>query len=432
MNDITMASRNRRTDLTSCTGAVVQNFGKRYQRTPIDPKRQFRLLSVQAGSRDERVKCLLETHDLGNAPFYRALSYTWGTGYQKTIHLEDGTFSVGSNLFGVLRHIAYMKQKGKSGWNGRWWIDAICIDQNNYLEKIGQIRNMGRIYRDAAEVVAWLGEGNDRIYEAMKILQRDMPQVSDVVVGPRVRQSGPLSPPSAEVREAIKGVKEIFDRDYWDRAWILQELAVSHKRRVVCGKGELDWTNLVRFATMIASNDNPHPWIREARKSIIRIQPVWLLSLLYYDKRWRQTLELGKLLYLSKHAKATWEMDHIIAVQGMVTTGAGCDLQVADRASDCSVICRAIRRIFEDMDATGRWPPHTIATCHKLANDCRHNPLSKDVNSQNARNDCDRAQCGSLLTCRRIVTVLYKDQILYSSAMGSKTVHYALTGLWQV
>ena len=40
------------------------------------------------------------------------------------------------------------------------WIDAVCINQNDDLEKSGQIPLMGEIYSKAAEVLVWLGSGS--------------------------------------------------------------------------------------------------------------------------------------------------------------------------------------------------------------------------------------------------------------------------------
>jgi len=40
------------------------------------------------------------------------------------------------------------------------WIDAICINQENSLEKGHQIKLMGQIYKNASRVLVWLGTGD--------------------------------------------------------------------------------------------------------------------------------------------------------------------------------------------------------------------------------------------------------------------------------
>jgi len=37
------------------------------------------------------------------------------------------------------------------------WIDALCINQEDYLERNNQVLLMGEIYRCAAGVISWLG-----------------------------------------------------------------------------------------------------------------------------------------------------------------------------------------------------------------------------------------------------------------------------------
>ena len=51
------------------------------------------------------------------------------------------------------------------------WIDGICIDQVNILEKNQQVQMMGEIYRNARETLAWLGpesEDSARAIDAIK------------------------------------------------------------------------------------------------------------------------------------------------------------------------------------------------------------------------------------------------------------------------
>ncbi|KAI1878567.1 hypothetical protein JX265_002744 [Neoarthrinium moseri] len=44
------------------------------------------------------------------------------------------------------------------------WIDALCIDQDNYKEKAEEVAKMGDIFWRAAEVVAYTGpEADERV-----------------------------------------------------------------------------------------------------------------------------------------------------------------------------------------------------------------------------------------------------------------------------
>ncbi|KAF7532960.1 hypothetical protein G7054_g7474 [Neopestalotiopsis clavispora] len=96
-------------------------------------------------------------------PRYEALSYAWGpgTGTTPAIMLSDGRrqdahpFHIGDNLFAALKQLRRGKPRDL-------WIDQICINQEDELEKGAQVAMMGAIYANAHAVVAWIGEANDQ------------------------------------------------------------------------------------------------------------------------------------------------------------------------------------------------------------------------------------------------------------------------------
>jgi hypothetical protein len=52
----------------------------------------------------------------------------------------------------------------------RFWIDAICINQNDDIEKGHQVNNMRRIYSNATDVWAWLLLLRDKTDLALDLL----------------------------------------------------------------------------------------------------------------------------------------------------------------------------------------------------------------------------------------------------------------------
>ncbi|KAI4926776.1 hypothetical protein J4E85_007071 [Alternaria conjuncta] len=42
-----------------------------------------------------------------------------------------------------------------------FWIDALCINQSDDVEKSLQVQRMGDIYKNAKEVLVWLGDGKE-------------------------------------------------------------------------------------------------------------------------------------------------------------------------------------------------------------------------------------------------------------------------------
>ena len=57
-----------------------------------------------------------------------------------------------------------------SEFANRWfWIDQICIDQDNVKEKSHQVKHMSSIYRSAQSTVIWLGVCNRLCDEGFKL-----------------------------------------------------------------------------------------------------------------------------------------------------------------------------------------------------------------------------------------------------------------------
>jgi hypothetical protein len=85
-------------------------------------------LHPRKGSDD--VYCTMTTVDLNHPGSYVALSYCWGDRtHPSFISLNNNLEPVTANLKGALKHLATEDYI-------RIWVDAICINQNNDLEKI--------------------------------------------------------------------------------------------------------------------------------------------------------------------------------------------------------------------------------------------------------------------------------------------------------
>jgi hypothetical protein len=139
---------------------------------PIFAKsRYIRLLHVQApsptaGTTGGPIHCAVTIVDLDTQPRYAALSYVWGSVAPNpdVIICNDVTFRVTSNCHSALHHLRAI--------HGAFaiWIDAICINQQDNLEKAHQIGLMGNIYSDAETTYVWLGEGNASTDRVMKYM----------------------------------------------------------------------------------------------------------------------------------------------------------------------------------------------------------------------------------------------------------------------
>ena len=121
------------------------------------------------------------------------------------------------------------------------WIDALSIDQANTEERNHQVRMMGNIYKNAENVIVWLGLAKDDSDLAMKTLAdstRLEQYVNDV-------DNAELTSVDISIR-LKRYVKDIDDarhiailafygRSYWNRVWVQQEMYLAKRFMVYCG-----------------------------------------------------------------------------------------------------------------------------------------------------------------------------------------------------
>ena len=126
---------------------------------------------------------------------YLALSYTWGCPYgDEERHRQRGTvIDWGSNSRALILHqminghatdgkalairpnLAHFLQETISSRlvsaSSLIWIDAVCINQGDNVERGSQVKMMGEIYQHAKDVLIWLGPSNASIRRVANTLQ---------------------------------------------------------------------------------------------------------------------------------------------------------------------------------------------------------------------------------------------------------------------
>lgn len=83
---------------------------------------------------------------------FEALSYVWGGAETPcSITVNNIRLPIGRNLYTALRHLRSRHRKKLL------WVDAICINQGDAVEKAVQVAQMSKVYARAWRVTAWLG-----------------------------------------------------------------------------------------------------------------------------------------------------------------------------------------------------------------------------------------------------------------------------------
>ncbi|OCK94179.1 uncharacterized protein K441DRAFT_483367, partial [Cenococcum geophilum 1.58] len=93
---------------------------------------------------------------------YEALSYTWGNPEEPlSILVNKREVPVTRNLHVALKHL-----RGETS-DVVLWVDALCINQTDDVEKSEHINLMTEIYAHAKSTRVWLGPADDTSDEIM-------------------------------------------------------------------------------------------------------------------------------------------------------------------------------------------------------------------------------------------------------------------------
>lgn len=229
---------------------------------------QVRVLELQpSDSWDEPISCHLTIQFIEDGP-YEALSYVWGKAdiYTAQIRCQDnhdastaGALTIGANLATALK--AYRLPHTAR----RLWVDAICIKQQDVLERQSQVRMMGSIFRNANQVLCWLGAfQNPSVDEQVArvaittLLQfnndpnGELKKIQSLIH--RGEQS--VNEADAELTRAWHAIKTFFDLEYFHRAWIIQEIGLAQLAVMSWGRSDIQilWKDVAKFVLFLDDN----------------------------------------------------------------------------------------------------------------------------------------------------------------------------------
>ena len=184
---------------------------------------------------------------------FATLSYVWGNERdRRDILLNGAVLSVTANLETCLRALA---ADGEFQDRYKIWVDAICINQDDEVERASQVLKMREIYSGGWTVVAWLGE-SDRIGDMRKAFQflRKMASLS-----PEDQDLASLmtARPGFIEETSFFALHEMMTRPYWSRLWVVQEIIMGASSTVLrCGTDWLDWKSFCAGVAVLYNGDN--------------------------------------------------------------------------------------------------------------------------------------------------------------------------------
>ncbi|KAH4069868.1 hypothetical protein HBH70_076250 [Parastagonospora nodorum] len=270
---------------------------------------ETRLVRLHPGAFDDCVYCTIyHANILERQPQteYTALSYVWGDatrtkpiqlGYHQLPTAEPPhgrvsatspgmgcyeSFQVTTNLESALRHLR------KRASERILWVDAICINQSDWEERLSQVEGMAAVYQNAVEVRIWLGSIHD-VSVSTANLQEELENVQSRQVPIPGESSQPVLSPEEDTgavsgrrRKAVEtvllaardyimdeghlsrqetgdnwfpdelaflGIQMIASRPWWRRVWVIQEATLPKQDPVMqCGRIEIKYRRFLESA----------------------------------------------------------------------------------------------------------------------------------------------------------------------------------------
>lgn len=180
---------------------------------------------------------------------YHALSYFWGDPAPKRqIYLQDEgnqgnewrPFPLHENLWQFLYH-TWRSQI----YDQLFWTDYLCLDQKGHEEIAQQVPRMHAIYRNAELVVIWLQLDwyeRNALYKLVE--QKALRKLVERVDRPKLRPKVVRRKLQKRLSSYQDGMRRAMNNRYWRRIWIVQEVVVAKKVRVITANMSIDLDEL--------------------------------------------------------------------------------------------------------------------------------------------------------------------------------------------
>ena len=268
--------------------------------------------------------------NLSSADPYIAISYEWGSDQiVSTAELDDG-FQIGltESAAEIIKYV--LGERRRKEWV---WMDAICIDQNNEVEKRHQVALMGKIYSSASQVFACIGphfRGGDKALKFLpkvhKILERyhhsgykDLGTIAERLVN--------LDPGMTR----WTALWSLFRSSFFERMWITQEMVMAPSKSpllrtdeglmITSRKENLPFMIIAYVAQRLRSLGSwfhitmPDNDDRSEPKPLVCAQRMGQLRLMRLNG---QAISLANALRICNCYKAKYGVDKIYAVMNFV------------------------------------------------------------------------------------------------------------------
>ena len=232
-----------------------------YQSLRTGANGEIRLLRLLPESaRDPEMVAKIETVPVNetNWPRYEAVSYTCVTPDCRTVQTvdevrgtEDDVFK--HNLATLLNHLRLRDRPRLL------WIDAICVNPEDPVERSDHVKKAGSIFRRAGRVIVWLGQEEKWSTLALRTMDHLGSQIEidwrSSTMRPKSTASFPGVAHWSDVNAPLpydwttwSAIFYLLQRPWFDRLWIRQEVRLPSSTAVIlqCGNETMTWEHFRR------------------------------------------------------------------------------------------------------------------------------------------------------------------------------------------
>lgn len=142
------------------------------------------------------------------------------------------------------------------------WVDAICINQGDVAERSQQVALMGRIYKCSNRVLVWLGDKDEYTNEAISLIKTISEFPVESYANSRITFADWNTPERLAHMTGVQGIPQwtdwvalmvFFQRPWFERVWIIQEVILGSEVLVFCGSGVIPWVEISRTVQFIGT-----------------------------------------------------------------------------------------------------------------------------------------------------------------------------------
>lgn len=277
-----------------------------YAYSPLPDHSFFRLFLLYPGEGSDVIRGTLIHVRLDVGHQYEAVSYHWEDKSGHYIEV-DGCF-----LHTVRSTAVALQQVRRRDATRYIWIDAICINQEDALERSQQVSIMGRIYSGATQVLICICEHRkSRPKELLEYIQAAFEPVEQIPGYPTPKESFFMKGYSGLngylFGDAVLQLSFFLTNPWFSRVWVMQEVGLARRANLFCDDWSIPWDK-VMFAV---SFYNALGSAVKARYSL-HLWRIFPLTKAFWKPNLRG--DLLEVLIRTQDRKATDHRDKVFAV----------------------------------------------------------------------------------------------------------------------